>query len=85
MAAYLKNNVFVLGILLLINILGSYFYFRVDLTNDKRYSISSPSKSMLEELSDQVIIKVYLDGEDLPGGFERLKRAVKETLLEFKD
>jgi gliding-associated putative ABC transporter substrate-binding component GldG len=29
-------------------------------------------------------VKVYLDGEELPGGFERLKRAVTETLEEFK-
>ena len=84
MTTFLKNNVLVLGILLLLNVVGSYFYFRVDLTNDKRYSISDASKSMLEGLSNQVVIKVYLDGEDLPGGFERLKRAVKEVLSEFK-
>jgi ABC-2 type transport system permease protein len=43
---------------------------------------------LLENLSandsTDVFVKVYLDGEELPGGFERLKRAVTETLEEFK-
>jgi ABC-2 type transport system permease protein len=69
---------------ILLNIIGAYFYFRIDLTEDKRYTISDASIELLEELPEQVVIKVYLDGENLPAGFERLKRAIKETLTEFK-
>jgi gliding-associated putative ABC transporter substrate-binding component GldG len=84
MGKILKNNIILILAFFAINIISFWIYFRVDLSSDKRFSISDASKNMLENLEDQVVIKVYLDGEDLPGGFERLKRAVKETLVEFK-
>ena len=84
MSKILKNNIILILFIIALNILGFWVYFRADLTADKRYSISESSKNLLNNLNDEVIIKVYLDGEGLPGGFERLKRAVKETLVEFK-
>jgi gliding-associated putative ABC transporter substrate-binding component GldG len=84
MSKILKNNIILILSIIALNILGFWVYFRADLTADKRYSISESSKNLLSTLPGQVVIKVYLDGEDLPGGFERLKRAVKETLVEFK-
>lgn len=84
MSKILKNNIILILFLIALNILGFWVYFRADLTADKRYSISESSKNLLKNLNDEVVIKVYLDGEGLPGGFERLKRAVKETLVEFK-
>jgi ABC-2 type transport system permease protein len=84
MSKPIKNNLIIVVGIVLLNIVGSFIYLRLDLTADKRYSISKATESILENLQDEVIIKVYLDGKDLPGGFERLKRAVKETLVEFK-
>ena len=84
MSKILKKNIILILFIIALNILGFWVYFRADLTADKRYSISESSKNLLKNLNDEVIIKVYLDGEGLPGGFERLKRAVKETLVEFK-
>ncbi|MDP1812953.1 MAG: gliding motility-associated ABC transporter substrate-binding protein GldG [Leadbetterella sp.] len=84
MSKILKNNIILILFIIALNILGFWVYFRADLTADKRYSISESSKNLLKNLNEEVIIKVYLDGEGLPGGFERLKRAVKETLVEFK-
>lgn len=84
MSKILKNNIILILSIIALNILGFWVYFRADLTADKRYSISESSKNLLKNLNDEVIIKVYLDGDGLPGGFERLKRAVKETLVEFK-
>jgi ABC-2 type transport system permease protein len=80
-----KRTVYILiGVLLLVNILGFFLYFRWDLTDDKRYSISEATKNMLSDLETPVEVTVYLEGNSLPGGFERLRRAVKETLNEFK-
>jgi ABC-type uncharacterized transport system involved in gliding motility auxiliary subunit len=84
MSKILKNNIILILSIIALNILGFWVYVRADLTADKRYSISESSKNLLKNLNDEVIIKVYLDGDGLPGGFERLKRAVKETLVEFK-
>lgn len=78
----------IIGGIVLLNIAASFVFFRLDLTEEKRYSLSDATQSLLENLSNvdstDVFVKVYLDGEELPGGFERLKRAVTETLEEFK-
>lgn len=78
----------IIGGIILLNIAASFVFFRFDLTEEKRYSLSDATQSLLENLSAEdstdVFVKVYLDGEELPGGFERLKRAVTESLEEFK-
>ena len=78
----------IIGGIVLLNIAASFVFFRLDLTEEKRYSLSDATQSLLENLSandsTDVFVKVYLDGEELPGGFERLKRAVTQTLEEFK-
>ena len=71
------------AILLLIGILSSFFYARFDLTTDKRYSLSKPTKQMLSKIDDEILFRVYLDG-DLPAGFRRLQNSVREMLDEFR-
>jgi ABC-2 type transport system permease protein len=73
------------GGILLVNVLSYFLYFRIDLTEDQRYSLSPPSKKLMRNLEETVEVTVYLEGEQLPGGFERLRRAVKETLSEFQE
>jgi ABC-2 type transport system permease protein len=73
------------GLLLvvLINLIASLFFFRVDLTEEKRYSIKPATKHMLSQLDDVVYVEVYLDG-DLNAEFKRLRNAIRETLEEFR-
>jgi ABC-2 type transport system permease protein len=83
----MKNTItrFVLLVVVLagINWLASSFFFRWDLTEDKRYSISEATKQLLGNLEKDVVVNVYLSG-DFPAGFERLESATRETLEEFK-
>ncbi|SDE63462.1 gliding-associated putative ABC transporter substrate-binding component GldG [Dyadobacter soli] len=83
----MKRNLtrFVLLVVVLagINWLASSFFFRWDLTEDKRYSISDATKTLLTSLEKDVIVNVYLSG-DFPAGFERLESATRETLEEFQ-
>lgn len=83
----MKNTItrFVLLVVVLagINWLASSFFFRWDLTEDKRYSISDATKNLLGSLEKDVIVNVYLSG-DFPAGFERLESATRETLEEFQ-
>ncbi len=72
-----------LGLIVLLNILSWRYFFRVDLTEDKRYSIAPATRQLLENLSDQVFVTVYLSG-DLPAGFQRLQKATQERLEEFE-
>jgi gliding-associated putative ABC transporter substrate-binding component GldG len=72
----------IMGIILL-NVLAASFFFRLDLTEDNRYTIAPVTKQMLQELPDEVVVDVYLEG-DFPAGFKRLQQSVKETLDEFR-
>ncbi len=68
--------------LLLINILAQNYFFRLDLTAEKRYTITESSKTILENLEEPIYIEIYLEGE-LNSSFKRLQKSVKETLQEF--
>lgn len=70
-------------IIILINIIGAFAFFRIDLTAEKRYSLSDATKQMLKKVDDIVYFKVYLDG-DFPAGFKRLSKETKEMLDEFR-
>ena len=71
------------AIIIFINIIAQQFFFRADLTEDKRYTVSDATKAMLERMNNEVFIEVYLEGE-FPAGFERLQTAIKEKLEEFR-
>lgn len=68
---------------LLVAYIASRFFFRLDLTAEKRYTLTDVTRKTLQELETPVIVKVYLTGNDLPPGFRRLEKAVKEKLEDF--
>ncbi|MCK4662108.1 MAG: gliding motility-associated ABC transporter substrate-binding protein GldG [Bacteroidales bacterium] len=70
-------------IIVLINYVSSFKFFRIDLTSEKRYTISESTKELLKNLEDVIFIQIYLDG-DLPYGFKRLQKASKEIIDEFR-
>jgi ABC-2 type transport system permease protein len=69
--------------LVLINLLASHYFFRIDLTEEKRFSIKPQTKEMLSILDDKVYVEVYLEGE-LNSSFRRFQKAIRETLEEFR-
>ena len=77
--------VFLIGLMAItiLNQLAALFPVRIDLTEEKRYSISPATEFLMRNLDDVVYVDIYLDG-DLPAGFKRLQRSVQETLEEFK-
>lgn len=60
----------------------SLIRLRADLTEDNRYTLSSPTKNILAAIRNDIYIQVYLDGE-IPIPLKRLKRSVREILDEF--
>lgn len=78
------NNLFInLILLILINLISTLLYFRIDLTEDKKYSISSTSKNIIDEIDDVMYIKIYLEG-DFPSGFKRLQNSTIDLLNQLK-
>jgi ABC-2 type transport system permease protein len=74
----------VLAVLVLVNMAASSLHLRADLTAEKRYTLSNPTKKMLRNLPGQVDITVFLDG-DMPAGFKKLRNSTSEILQEFKE
>jgi ABC-2 type transport system permease protein len=64
---------------------SNLYNFRIDLTEEKRYTIAEPTKKVLKSLKNDVFVKVYLTGSDLPSGFKRLETSIKQTLDEFQN
>jgi ABC-2 type transport system permease protein len=73
----------VAAVLIIINVLFTLVYLRLDLTEDHRYTLSAPSHKILSGLKNDVFIQVYLEGE-MEIAFKRLRRSVKEMLDEFR-
>lgn len=67
-----------------VNWLASQYHTRIDFTNEKRFTLSSPTKKLLQKLDDVVQVDVFLKG-DFPSGFKKLANSTSELLSEFKE
>lgn len=76
---------FLIGVFVIIvaNQLSSRLFYRFDLTEEKRYTISDATKNVLRNLDEILYVDVYLEG-DLPSGVRRLQKSIRETLDEFR-
>lgn len=72
-----------IAIIVLAAVIISFFRIRIDLTEDKRYTLSEPTREILSAIRNDIFIQVYLDGE-MPIPFKRLRRSVREMLEEFR-
>ena len=70
------------GIFLLINIIASRFYFRIDYTEDQRYSLSKATKNILTSLTEPITITAYFS-EDLPPDIEKVRQDFRDLLVEY--
>ena len=70
--------------LVAINYIASVVHARYDLTSEKRYTLSTPTKNLLNGLKEPVNITVFLEG-DMPAGFKQLSNSSRELLEEFRE
>jgi ABC-2 type transport system permease protein len=63
--------------------LSTLFFYRVDLTAEKRYSLTSSTKTLLKNIDSTITVRVFLTGE-LPADYKKLSIATKDLLDEFK-
>ena len=73
----------ILVILFLLNWIAAYMPYRADLTAERRYTLSSPTRKLLSGLDAPVTIDVLLNGE-MPAGFRKLAASTNDLLTEFK-
>jgi ABC-2 type transport system permease protein len=72
-------------VIVVANILSSQFYKKLDLTKEKRFTLSQTSKELAQKIDDRMYIKVYLEGDNLSSKFKRLRTATLDILREFRD
>ncbi len=77
-----RNYIIVLSVVVLLNLLAYLFVIRVDMTDDKHYSLSEASIALLKQTDAPIRFTLYLQG-DLNAGFKRLQRATQETIEEM--
>jgi ABC-2 type transport system permease protein len=73
----------VVVIALILNVLANSFTAQVDLTEEKRFSLTEPTKKQLRDLNDVVFVRCLL-GSKLPAGFKRLQTETRKALEDFK-
>ncbi len=81
MKQFLK--IFLIPIIIITVIITSLFFnFRIDLTTDKRFSISEQTKQLLTRTNEKINATLYLHG-DLNAGFSGLKKSTVALLEEM--
>ncbi len=69
--------------IVIIGLLMQFLDFRIDLTEEKRYSLHPATQKVLAELTEPLHVEILLVGDGLPGGMRRLQKSVEETVRTF--
>ena len=73
----------VLTLVLAVNVTSYFFHKGIDLTSEKRFTISTPTKELLTKIETPLTLTVFLKG-DMPAGFKRLAGAAEDLGNSFK-
>ena len=80
--ASLKRLGILFGTLVLIWMVALFMPFRIDLTEEKRYSLHPATIEVLRSIEEPIEVEILLTGK-LPGGMRRLQRSIEETIRTF--
>ncbi len=70
------------AILIAINLISSEFFFRWDLTQEQKYTLSGATRKALEELDGQVVVKAFFT-EKLPPQYKKGAEDFRDLLIEY--
>lgn len=69
----------VVAAIAIVLIFTRFAFFRIDLTAEKRYTLSGATKEQLKQIHEPLLLKMYLCG-DLDANMLRLSKAVEEMV-----
>lgn len=78
-----KEFFVILLLLVALNGFGSFVYKRFDLTSDKRYTLSKITLDVLDNVDEEVVVDVFLEGQ-FPQEFRRLQAETRQLLEEYQ-
>lgn len=74
--------ILIVAIVIIINILSGNYFFRIDLTEGKEYTLSKATKNILRNLDKPVTITAYFS-KDLPPNIGNIYGNLKDMLIEY--
>jgi ABC-type uncharacterized transport system involved in gliding motility auxiliary subunit len=74
---------FVVGVIVLVNVIGTRVFGRIDLTESKVYTLSQPSRDLVKKLPDFLTVKAFISS-DLPPEIKTLSRYVRDMIDEYR-
>lgn len=78
----LITTILVIAILLVVNLLSHEFHFRLDITDEKQFTLSQATKDILKNLEEPITIKAYFS-KDLPANISKARQDFQELLIEY--
>lgn len=72
-----------LGLVIAVNVLGSFVFFKWDWTEEKKYTLTESTRSIIDSIENPLYIRVLLEGQ-FPAGFKRLQNSTREFLQDIQ-
>lgn len=76
------STLLIIGIIVAVNLVSTEFHVRLDLTEDRQYTLSPATRDILENLEDPVTVKAYFS-KDLPPNIGRARKDFQDMLVEY--
>ena len=73
----------IIGIIIVVNVISTKFFSRLDLTRNKSFTLSTVSKDMVKNLNDKLVVKAYIS-DNLPSPYNNLRREIMDLLNDYK-
>ncbi len=80
----LKTLLIAVAVIVVVNVISNFAFKRIDMTADRHFSLTDFTREYLAFLKGSVMVRVYLDGDELPVSFGRMKDEIRSKLEEFK-
>lgn len=80
----ISNIIAVTCVVILLNVLSVRYFFRLDFTEDQRYTLSRATKDILKSLDEPITVTAYFS-EGLPANFTQIRTDFKDLLTEYSN
>jgi gliding-associated putative ABC transporter substrate-binding component GldG len=79
----IATTIFIIGAIVVVNLLATRVFGRLDLTENRVYTLSQSSKDLVKKLDDFITVKAFIS-EDLPPELKLVSRYVRDLVDEYK-
>ena len=75
-------SLIIFGIIFLINVISYNRPIRIDLTDNKIFTLSNSTKSVINKIEDNLVVSIYFS-DDLPHQLANTRRFVQDKLEDY--